>query len=279
MKATALLLAVLVSAACGARASAPTPFFDEGMDRATAALRGPSTLDASCNAQAFVVVANTTQLCSAFAFNQPDKERNQCFFLGLAEQVLYTGSPSATGPACFAALQQPSIDVCPRGGPAGFACVCVRARILLCRAVCGGARVPATHRLETCCRACCRAASPGRALPFPLLDVRPLPSTIPEDVEEHDGATLYWLYRNLQNFELAAGCLATNTSKTVTSGLPTNGNRSQDWQVPAGWKVHSVMWLPTGTAVSGGIYWCVRCGCGRAWLRVWVWARRPCALA
>lgn len=60
----------------------------------------------------------------------------------------------------------------------------------------------------------------------------------------------------LLNFELWAGCAATNSTRTVTPGTPKTGNASQDWMVPAGWTVHSTIWQADGGSMPGsGLNW------------------------
>lgn len=63
-----------------------------------------------------------------------------------------------------------------------------------------------------------------------------------------EGGTYYWLFRNLLNFNLWAGCAASGSAQSVTPGTPKTG---KDWVVPAGWSVHSTLWQPNG----GGMYW------------------------
>jgi len=55
------------------------------------------------------------------------------------------------------------------------------------------------------------------------------------------------------NFEQWAGCAAANTPQTVTAGIPVTGIAGKDWLVPAGWTVHSTIWLPDGSEL--GLYW------------------------
>lgn len=59
---------------------------------------------------------------------------------------------------------------------------------------------------------------------------------------------MYWVWRNLFNFNQWAGCAATNTPQTVTPGTPGG------WLVPAGWTVHSTLWQAGGNEKSG-LYW------------------------
>jgi len=82
----------------------------------------------------------------------------------------------------------------------------------------------------------------GATLPYPLSDQRPLPTSLPASLLATEGASYYWLWKNLLNFELWAGCAATNKARTVTKGIPKTGNASSDWMVPPGWAVHSTQW-------------------------------------
>ena len=59
---------------------------------------------------------------------------------------------------------------------------------------------------------------------------------------------MYWMWKNLFNFNKWAGCAATNTPQDVTPGTPGG------WLVPAGWTAHSTMWQVGGTEKSGR-YW------------------------
>jgi hypothetical protein len=74
--------------------------------------------------------------------------------------------------------------------------------------------------------------SSGAVLPFPFSNQRPLLDALPDTLLASEGASYYWLYKNLLNFELWAGCAATNNTRTVTDGTPTTGNPLFDWRVP-----------------------------------------------
>lgn len=69
-----------------------------------------------------------------------------------------------------------------------------------------------------------------------------------------EGASYYWMYKQIHNFAQWVGCAATNVSQTMSRGTPRTGNTTQDWLVPAGWTVYSTIWQPDGSEAEG-LYW------------------------
>lgn len=89
----------------------------------------------------------------------------------------------------------------------------------------------------------------GASLPFALSNQRPLPDFLDGSLMGSEGGSYYWLFRNLLNFNMWAGCAATGSARSVTPGTHKTGGK--DWKVPPGWSVHSTLWQPNG----GGQYW------------------------
>ncbi|WIA41719.1 hypothetical protein OEZ86_009064 [Tetradesmus obliquus] len=99
-------------------------------------------------------------------------------------------------------------------------------------------------------------SSTGVPLPYPLSDQRPLPDTLPSSLLATEGASAYFVWKTLLNFNLWAGCAATNTPHTVTPGVPVTGDSDKDLLLAKGWAVHSTHWQPDGAGTEhNGLYW------------------------
>lgn len=91
------------------------------------------------------------------------------------------------------------------------------------------------------CKWHCGACA-GRPIAQHLQDYRPLPDSFQRTVLSEEGSTYYFWWSAVYNLGIAASCLASNTARTVSHGMPQLSDPAHTWLIPPGWEVHSVVW-------------------------------------
>lgn len=215
--------------------------------------------DACNNSLSYVPLPaiKTDQLCNSTGLS---KESVMCVFLSMFEYGIYFVSLMSSTSHCSGG-QSPAAAIslggecCKVGGWGVF-----RSRRLLpgenkCLGCPGLTEQKNRARSLHCPHR--GTACTGTPLPYPLKDIRPLPTAVPPQLLAAEGASYYWLFRNLLNFELWAPCAATNENRLptlTTPGTPISTNATKNWMVPPGWTVHSTIWQLDGTLASG-LFW------------------------
>lgn len=81
-------------------------------------------------------------------------------------------------------------------------------------------------------------------------DQRPLQQNLNASLLDLEGATYHFWWKQAYNFARAASCAAETEARQLTMGPITRANPAEQWLMPQGWSVHSVVWTQANREVA-----------------------------